>query len=123
MNRNKEVVLTAVQNSSDHPTAELVLFRAREIMPSISRATVYRVLDSLAKEGKIRRVQHVLGDRFDKTLCHHTHFKCEKCGEFFDISGVDFKKALDNFKNEIHTISSIDFVVTGICNNCGKINN
>lgn len=118
INKNKDIVYTAVESSCDHPNAELVLFRARELKPSISRATVYRVLDSLAKEGRIRRVQHVLGDRFDKTLRHHAHFICEKCGEFFDLSGIDLEKPLDNLRNSIHTISSVDFVVTGICKNC-----
>ncbi len=124
MSKNAEIVYTAVVNSCDHPNAELVLFRARQLKSTISRATVYRTLDSLAKEGRIRRVRHVLGDRFDKTLCHHAHFICEKCGGFFDLLGVDLRKTLDNFKNEIHTISSVDFVVTGICKNCknSKVN-
>ncbi len=122
MSKQKEIVYTVVSSSQDHPTAELVLFRAKSLMPSINLATVYRNLDSLAKEGRIRRVQHVLGDRFDKTLHHHAHFICEKCGEFTDISTLDLKKVIDNLKISIHNITSVDFVITGTCSSCKKTN-
>lgn len=118
MSKQKEVVYTVVNSSCDHPTAELVAFRAKQLMPSINLATVYRNLTALEKENRIIRIHSDKGDRFDKTLCHHAHFKCDKCGEFFDILGIDLQKTLDNFKNEIHTISSVDFVVTGTCKNC-----
>ena len=118
MSKQKEVVYTAVNSSCDHPTADLVLVRAKELMPSINLATVYRNLKALVKEGRIRRVQHVLGDRFDKTLHHHAHVLCEKCGDFSDINSIDLKKVIDNLKISIHNITSVDFVVTGTCSNC-----
>lgn len=118
MSKQKEVVYTVVNSSFDHPTAELVLFRAKSLMPSINLATVYRNLDVLSKEGRIRRVKHVLGDRFDKTLHHHAHFICENCGEFTDICEIDLKKVIDNLNFSIHNITSVDFVITGTCSNC-----
>ncbi len=118
MSKQKEVVYTAVNSSCDHPTADLVLVRAKELMPSINLATVYRNLNALVKEGRVRRVQHVLGDRFDKTLHHHAHVLCEKCGDFSDIDAIDLKKVIDNLKISIHNITSVDFVITGTCSNC-----
>ncbi len=121
MSKQKEVVFTAVSCSCDHPTADLVLARAKELMPSINLATVYRNLNALVKEGRIRRVQHVLGDRFDKTLYHHAHVLCEKCGDFSDINSIDLKKVVDNLKISIHNITSVDFVITGTCSKCENL--
>ena len=122
MTKQKQVVYMAVTNSSDHPTAEQVLVRARTLMPSINLATVYRNLTALEKENKIQRIHSEKGDRFDKTLCDHAHFRCEKCGEFFDLEGVDLKKVIDNLKKSIHNINNVDFVVTGTCLGCKNTN-
>ena len=51
MSKQKTVVYNAVMSSSDHPTADMVLSRCKEVMPSINLATVYRNLNALIKEG------------------------------------------------------------------------
>ncbi len=120
MSKQYDIVYTVVNSSHDHPTAEMVLGRAKELKKSINLATVYRNLSVLEKENKIRRIYSPSGDRFDKTLYNHAHFRCEKCGEFFDIMGVDFEKALDNLDKSIHNINSVEFIASGTCSNCAK---
>lgn len=84
--RQKTAVAEAVLCSCDHPTAETVFERARERVPGISLGTVYRVLGTLTREGRVREIT-VPGapSRFDKTTSCHAHFLCTACGAVNDV--------------------------------------
>ena len=109
--KQKQVVLNAVLSSCDHPTAEVILQRSKIELPSINLATVYRNLNALVLENKIRRISISGGDRF----------KCAKCQSVFDVSCVDVNSLLDSVKTSVSTIIDVDVVVNGICLNC-KVN-
>jgi len=115
----KEVIARIVKESCDHPTAEMVLEKAREELPALSLGTVYRVLKDMAKNGEIREV--VCKDapsRFDKTTMNHGHFTCVKCGKvkdvFFNLDKID--KSIVDFGDDIVLESQIFF--RGICSDC-----
>lgn len=115
----KEVISRIVKESCDHPTAEMVLEKAREELPALSLGTVYRVLKDMAKNGEIREV--VCKDapsRFDKTTMNHGHFTCVKCGKvkdvFFNLDKID--KSIVDFGDDIVLESQIFF--RGICSDC-----
>ena len=85
--RQRELVLDIVRSSSDHPTAQQVYERARARMPKIGLGTVYRNLNRLELDGRIRRIPMAdASDRFDKTLVPHEHMTCIGCNRFFDFS-------------------------------------
>lgn len=115
----KEVIARIVKESCDHPTAEMVLGKARVELPALSLGTVYRVLKDMAKNGEIREV--VCKDapsRFDKTTVNHGHFTCVKCGKvkdvFFNLDKID--KSIVDFGDDIVLESQIFF--RGICSDC-----
>ena len=115
----KEVIARIVKESCDHPTAEMVLEKARVELPALSLGTVYRVLKDMAKNGEIREV--VCKDapsRFDKTTVNHGHFTCVKCGKvkdvFFNLDKID--KSIIDFGDDIVLESQIFFM--GICSDC-----
>ncbi len=82
----RKLVLKVVQQSWDHPTAETIYNRAKEVAPSISLGTVYRNLAILSELGQILRLPSPAGpDHYDFNLSSHYHFFCEKCGEMCDI--------------------------------------
>lgn len=115
----KEVIARIVKESCDHPTAEMVLEKARVELPALSLGTVYRVLKDMAKNGEIREV--VCKDapsRFDKTTMNHGHFTCVKCGKvkdvFFNLDKID--KSIVDFGDDIVLESQIFF--RGICSDC-----
>lgn len=116
--KQKQVVLTAVTSSVDHPTAEMVLLRAKEIMPSINLATVYRNLNALVKEGKVQRVMADGGDRFDKTLSHHAHFQCRKCNSVTDVSCIDLSNVCSGEFVDNNIIEEFNVMLKGVCQNC-----
>jgi len=72
--------------SKQHPSAEIVFRKVREVLPNISLDTVNRTLLTLADIGAAFIVEGS-GDvkRFDGKLETHQHFKCVKCKRIFDF--------------------------------------
>ena len=54
MTPQRQVVYEILMSSRDHPTATEVFIRVQERMPSISLATVYNCLDTLAAAGIVK---------------------------------------------------------------------
>jgi Fur family transcriptional regulator, peroxide stress response regulator len=79
-------VYSILLQQRDHPTANEVYFRAKQVMPDISMATVYNCLDALVECGLVRQVNlDRSATRFCPNMDPHCHFFCEKCGRIFDI--------------------------------------
>ena len=84
--RQRQLVLDAVRERADHPSADQIYIDTRGKDEKISRGTVYRNLNLLAKSGEIRRVEAPDMDRFDFRLDRHYHLMCTECGKMIDIS-------------------------------------
>ena len=69
-----------------HPTADDMVQRVREVLPTVSHATVYRNLQELVREGLIRTLE-VAGTavQFELNPDDHHHFVCDKCGRVWDV--------------------------------------
>ncbi len=116
----REIILNDVQNRCDHPTAEMIYDSVKAEIPNISMGTVYRNLNHLVEEKLVKEIPVVNGrTRFDKTLCHHSHFKCEKCGKVFDVESlnlVDLNDKVENLTGNKVQFSELLFV--GVCKEC-----
>jgi Fur family peroxide stress response transcriptional regulator len=74
-------------SKKDHPTADDILSRVRENLPTISLATVYNCLETLVDCELVRQVNFDRSStRFCPNLTPHAHFKCSETGNIFDIS-------------------------------------
>lgn len=71
---------------NSHPTADWIYGEVRKEIPNISQGTVYRNLRLLCKDGEILELGLCgASTRFDGRLDNHYHFRCEKCGQVFDV--------------------------------------
>ena len=122
MSKQRTIVYNAVINSCDHPTADIVLARCKELMPSINLATVYRNLNALIKEGVIQKVMVDGGDRFDKTLGPHAHFQCKVCNSVVDIEGIDLSCINSSGFLKDNQIDEVDVTLKGVCQRCLQVN-
>ena len=70
----------------DHPTATEVYTYVHETFPTVSRATVFRVLGGFALNGKALELR-AAGDevRYDYNVMPHYHAHCDKCGRVADV--------------------------------------
>ena len=118
----RSLVFEAVNKLRCHATADEIYEAIVTEHPNISRATVYRNLNSLSEMGDIRKIEIPGGaDRFDH-MCHdHCHVKCEKCGRVFDVD-MEYITGLEkNIKNDCgFTFTGYDILFWGVCPDCQK---
>src|SRR5438067_8984737 len=110
-------VYEAVLAKRDHPTAVEVFMRVKKAMPSISLATVYNCLETLAQCGLVK---HVSLDRAPSRYCpnleEHGHFFCTGCGSVFDVPLRKKAKARDEWEMPPHTvIAQHEVSFRGLC--------
>jgi len=70
-----------------HPSAEELHAAVRREMPTLSLATVYKTLDTLAAIGAVRPVPRLgARGRWDANLGPHHHLICTECGAVSDVA-------------------------------------
>lgn len=120
--RQKRVVRDIIQEAGRPLSPAEVHRQAAESVPSLSLATVYRILKSFTEDGTIVPVALPgAPDRYETRLCaerHHHHFLCDDCKRVFDIPGCGLKVqqgVLPGFSIRAHEV-----VLYGICKECRK---
>ena len=123
--KQSEEVLSVVLNSNNHPDAKEIYELVKLKIPNVSLGTVYRNLNTLAKEGLIRKIELDDGnDRFDKTLFQHNHLKCTKCGKVVDIIPKLSSVEINEIERKTgFKITDSSFNINGICKKCKKERN
>ncbi|MGD9562815.1 MAG: Fur family transcriptional regulator [Pyrinomonadaceae bacterium] len=124
LTKQREVVLLVIRNAPEHLTANEVFGAAKELLPTISFATVYNSLRYLKDAGHIAEISFGSGaSRYDRITHRHDHAICTVCGKLVDIEmelpAEILKKAAkrSNFKPE-----SLEFTLRGKCPECVKEN-
>ena len=122
LTRQREVVLRVIRDAHEHLTANEVFGRAKDLLPSISFATVYNSLRYLKDAGHIAEISFGNGaSRFDRITHRHDHAICTSCGKLVDIEMEHpaelVKKAArqSKFRPE-----SLEFTLRGLCPECVK---
>ncbi|MBI4638718.1 MAG: transcriptional repressor [Candidatus Rokubacteria bacterium] len=85
LTRPRRIILDVVRSTDVHPSASFVYRRVRRRLPSVSLATVYRNLRTLAAEGLLMERADASGLRFDGKTDPHDHFTCLRCGRIYDV--------------------------------------
>lgn len=122
-NRNtlqRKLILETVRNMTNHPDAEMVYDEVSKINPMVSKATVYRNLKLLAKQGHILHIPIPDGaDCFDFNCSPHYHIKCRKCSRVFDVDMPYQENLYRNIKNyRGFVIETHQIVFSGLCPDC-----
>lgn len=116
----RKVIRDLLCEDRTHPTADEVYERAREVLPNISRGTVYRNLGVLSENGEILHLKVPVGpDHYDSTLTGHYHFLCRCCHRMQDTS-LPYQT---EWKNRIPDLAGCEIedhqlLFLGICKEC-----
>jgi Fur family peroxide stress response transcriptional regulator len=113
-------ILDYLEGNTSHPSAEDIFRAVSKKYHSMSFATVYNTLNTLAKAGTIRELTiDPERKRFDPDISQHHHFICVLCGKIVDIFeglSVDLPRGL---ARDFDVLSShIEF--HGHCASCKK---
>ncbi len=95
LTNQRQAIITAVFNTTQHFTAEQLLEWSRQLDRSVSRATVYRTLPLLVESGLLKELE--LGKDYkyyDPNYAqhpHHNHIICLDCDKIveFDSKEMD----------------------------------
>lgn len=121
--RKRMAILSALQETSTHPTADWVYAQLRPRYPNLSLGTVYRNLKKLCETGKAVSVGVINGqEHFDGKIEPHAHFVCRECGALIDISEPFFTE------DELRQVSEktgllaeeASVIFRGVCSACRK---
>jgi Fur family peroxide stress response transcriptional regulator len=106
----------------DHPTATEVFLRVKEKVPSISLATVYNCLETLATAGLVKQVSLERGPaRYCPNLEAHGHFHCSDCGCVIDVRLPEFNTLVTGWSlPEGALVVDHEVTLRGICPDCSS---
>ena len=117
----REVLLRVLSQTTGHPTADDMVQRVREVLPTVSHATVYRNLQELVREGLIRTLE-VAGTavQFELNPDDHHHFVCDRCGHVWDVylSSLDVRINRRRTEMDGFQVNRRDVQLHGVCAGC-----
>lgn len=121
----KKIIFNTLKEMKEHPSAQEVYEEVHGKHSTISRATVFRVLNNLAEAGHLFRIKIPgCADCYDYKTINHYHIKCSECNK---ISNMDSSFLEDPIikANEYtnYKITGYTLIFEGICNECQKNNN
>lgn len=119
--KQRKTILETLKAAKDHPSADIIYERVRQILPRISLGTVYRNLELLSTSGEISKISTASGQaRFDGDTERHIHFRCTKCGKLEDFSYGGLETDLRSEISDGKKISGCYIEYFGECSQCNK---
>ena len=119
--RKRDAILTYLQSTTAHPSAEMVYADLKQQIPDLSLGTVYRNLNLFKDQGLAITVGTVKGvERFDGNTCPHVHFFCTDCGAVLDLPKMEVPQQLvSTAAGQIGgTVDQCQMTFTGRCRDC-----
>ena len=119
--RKRNAILSYLQGSTAHPSAETIYSDLKAEIPDLSIGTVYRNLTHFRKQGLVSSIATVNGiERFDANTEPHVHFICEGCDAVIDLHQLSTPQALcSEAEGSIGcSVSGCQLSFTGKCRDC-----
>ena len=117
----RQMVLSIIENSGEHLSAEAICQRVQASYPFVSLSTVYRTVERLKAVGLVREV-HLLGEqRFYESAGagDHYHLLCRGCGAVLHVDAALLAGLREQLEHCYHfTPLSLDLIATGYCEQC-----
>jgi len=120
MTRARAAILDVLERTRSHPTADELHRSMRRRVDGVSLATVYRGLDALIRDGRVRVVEMQGGPRrFDAVSGDHYHVLCGRCGRVGDVA-LRLRAPLESavVGNGGFRVTGHQLCFTGLCPAC-----
>jgi Fe2+ or Zn2+ uptake regulation protein len=116
----RRTVLEVLLRRSDHPTTEDIYDQVEQQLPRVSRATVYRALETLVEFGLAIRVSHPgSATRYDSNTHRHHHLVCARCGKIRDFEAASLDRLrIPDTKALGFRVRDYSVDIRGICVGC-----
>jgi Fur family peroxide stress response transcriptional regulator len=116
----RRAILEAVLDRDTHPRADDVYAELSRRKLKVSRATVFRTLESLARLGVIAKAAHTgSAVRYDGRTDQHHHLVCTGCDRVIDLSDVRLDAVpLPDTRRFGFVVSDFQVQLRGTCREC-----
>ena len=122
--KNKTEVIEMLKENVDK---HLTILEMEEILSKRNKripiATLYRIIDSLLKEGKIKK--YVIDDKaacfqyIGNSIHNHFHLICSKCGKVVHLKCDEVNELVEHISCEHHfKVDESKVNLYGICKDC-----
>jgi Fur family ferric uptake transcriptional regulator len=123
MTPQRLMIVAAVENSTNHISAEEIYSQVIEKYPNVNISTVYRTLDMLEEMRMVTKTD--LGDRrvryhpADKG--HHHHLVCRECGAIIDLDEKALAGIKETLLRDYNFIADLRHLgISGVCIKCNR---
>jgi len=117
------MVLSAIEDSDDHISAEEIYAQIVAKYPQVNISTVYRTLELLKRLSLVTET-NLGGGRVryhSVEKGHHHHLVCQECGAIIDLDESVLSSLKDTLRREYKFIADLrHLAILGHCANCGK---
>lgn len=113
-------IVWELMKSRPHSDADWLYVQAKQKIPSISQATVYRSLLAFRTAGMIRDVKGRHFTRWDTDTSDHHHFICASCHVIYDIVAVDLPVDLATLESRSFNTERFEVQMHGACPDCQR---
>jgi len=119
--KQKRIIYDAL-TALDHPTATEIYGYVHERYPSVSRATVFRVLNGFANCGRALELRMAGSDvRYDYNAFRHYHVHCRRCGRVADVAMPSDFPALEAVTDSCgFSVEDFRIEFFGLCPTCAE---
>lgn len=119
--KQKQIIYDALK-TLDHPTATEVYGFVREAHPTVSRATVFRVLGGFATSGRALELRAAGSEvRYDYNTMPHYHARCLACGRVADVKAEGLsEEGLSVTADSDFSVEGYSVEFFGTCGSCVK---
>jgi Fe2+ or Zn2+ uptake regulation protein len=109
-------VFDFIYENYSHPGVDEVWMQVKLTLPSVTRESVYRILNEFTSCGIIRRLDRIESARYDGQVGPHGHFLCTQCG---DIQDFPLSETIPVPEKTISgDIEHLELRLTGVCGRC-----
>jgi Fur family peroxide stress response transcriptional regulator len=103
--------------NGEHPTVDMIYNKLSKEIPTLSKTTIYNNLNLFHQKGIVSELTIEENEiRYDHNMTPHAHFKCNDCGEIFDIP-AQFP-AIRSYDEKGHHVKEMHFYLKGVCKSC-----
>lgn len=120
MTPQRMAILHALQHANGHLSPSEVYERARHDQPGLTETTVYRTLESLAKNG-FALAAHMGGGKlvYELSESNHHHLVCRACGRTAAVEHATLSPLYEQLKASTgYRLDSSHVTLFGLCPEC-----
>ncbi len=118
----RRLILELLVGDTSHPTVDQLYRRVIEVLPNVSRTTVYNTLHELVALDVLLEVQDLGGEglRYDTNPGQHHHLLCTRCHTLIDVERDFAELDLTPAEAAGYQISRHQVTFYGVCPDCQR---